>query len=91
MAIGIIESVGNHRGGLIGDRVADARRRAGGLVKKVASGRIRRKRSVFDDADAGENTPHLHVGRIHVLVIDEAREHVEGIAILRVKHVGGPG
>ena len=91
MAIGIIEPVGNHGGGLIGDRMADARSGAGGLVEKVARRRIRRKGPVFDDADAGQNTPHLHIGGIHVLMIDEAREHVEGVAILRVEHVCGSG
>ena len=41
------------------------------------------------DAERRQHPSHLHVGWIGVFVLDEADEHVERRAILRVEHVGG--
>ncbi|MNZ48884.1 hypothetical protein D3C78_666380 [compost metagenome] len=57
------------------------------LVQQVAGGRIRLERLALDDAERGEHAAHLHVLRIDVFVVDEARQHVERAAIGGVEHV----
>jgi hypothetical protein len=58
------------------------------FIEQCASGRIRRKGFVFDDAERCRHPPHIRVSGIDVLVRDEARQHVERSAILRIEHVG---